>query len=243
LTLSTVLETTAAEVSGGYRNMAVPRRGGRQSSAAVKMKREAAATGLSDSQMQGGATVLGYAMRTLIFVLLVGLLPGLSVSWAEEKIAKRHQTTLGLYCHPAQAAKMLKEGKGKVYLLDVRTPGEYVFLGHPAEARNIPYSFLVEEWSAALKKPDMQLNAKFVEEVKAHYKPDDTIILMCRSGDRSARGVDLLAKAGFTKAYTMLEGFQGDMIDGRRSKFGWANRGLPWTYELNPDLVYQGKNK
>ncbi len=182
-------------------------------------------------------------MRTILLVCFLGMLPGLCASQAEEKIAKRHQTTLGLYCHPQEAAKMLKEGKGQVYLLDVRTPGEYVFLGHPKMARNIPYSFLVEEWSEALKKPDMQLNANFVEEVKAHYQPDDTIILMCRSGDRSARGVDLLAKAGFTKAYTMLEGFQGDMIDGRRSKFGWANRGLDWTYQLNPELVYKGENK
>ncbi|MEM1059547.1 MAG: rhodanese-like domain-containing protein [Verrucomicrobiota bacterium] len=179
-------------------------------------------------------------------LLLLTLLPAVALAAGKpnpEKIAKKHQTSLGLYVHPQEAYEMIQAGAGKVHLLDVRTPGEYVFLGHPAMARNIPYSFLVEEWSEALQKPDMRLNADFVEQVKAHYQPGDTIILMCRSGDRSARGVDLLAKAGFTKAYTMLEGFQGDMIDGRRSKFGWANHGLPWTYELDPKLVYQGKNE
>ena len=44
----------------------------------------------------------------------------------------------------------------------------------------------------------------------------------------------------------MLGGFEGDKIDnadsiynGQRKLGGWKNEGLPWTYHIDRDLVYQ----
>jgi len=72
---------------------------------------------------------------------------------------------------------------------------------------------------------------------------DTTIILMCRSGDRSAKAQDLLIQSGYTKVYGVVEGFEGDMAKdgpntGRRAVNGWKNAGLPWTYKLDKAKMY-----
>ena len=52
--------------------------------------------------------------------------------------------------------------------------------------------------------------------------------------ERSARAADVLAKAGFTQVYNVVEGFEGDYgKTGRRDVNGWKNAGLPWTYKLD----------
>ena len=55
--------------------------------------------------------------------------------------------------------------------------------------------------------------------------------------------VNLLAKLGFTKVYSVTEGYEGDIAaDGplkrTRSVNGWKNDGLPWSYELDKKKVY-----
>lgn len=62
---------------------------------------------------------------------------------------------------------------------------------------------------------------------------------MCRSGDRSARAVNLLKDAGFTTVYSVIDGFEGDMApQGRRTVNGWKNPGLPWTCKLEKAKVF-----
>jgi rhodanese-related sulfurtransferase len=71
----------------------------------------------------------------------------------------------------------------------------------------------------------------------------DKVILMCRSGDRSAVAANSLAAAGFTQVYSQIEGFEGDMSpEGRRTVNGWKNAGLPWTYRLDKARVYFSRN-
>ena len=43
----------------------------------------------------------------------------------------------------------------------------------------------------------VEVNPDFIDHVKERFKPDDTILVMCRSGGRSAMAVNMLAKAGF----------------------------------------------
>ena len=45
------------------------------------------------------------------------------------------------------------------------------------------------------------------------FKPDDTIVAMCRSGGRSAFAINMLAKAGFVNVYNIIDGFEGDTVD------------------------------
>ena len=69
-------------------------------------------------------------------------------------------------------------------------------------------------------------------------------MVMCRSGGRSAMAVNLLAKAGFTNVYNIIDGMEGDAVEdpdsvfvGQRLVNGWKNAGCPWTYELTGDRL------
>jgi rhodanese-related sulfurtransferase len=73
---------------------------------------------------------------------------------------------------------------------------------------------------------------------------------MCRSGGRSALAVNALAKAGFVNAYNIIDGMEGDKVDdpgsvyiGKRMKNGWKNSGSPWTYDVNPELIWLTKRQ
>jgi len=161
------------------------------------------------------------------------------------ELPKRKQTTLGLYVTAKEAYAMYQKNPDKIKILDCRTPQEYAFVGHAPMAVNIPSKFMTYKWNPKKKMYVMKDNAKFVKEVKKVFKPTDTILDMCRSGDRSAVAVNLLAKAGFKHVYSITDGFEGDMVKdknspnyGRRLKNGWKNAGAPWTYDLDPNLMY-----
>ena len=88
-------------------------------------------------------------------------------------------------------------------------------------------------------------NHGFVAEVARRFKPGDTLLLMRRSGHRSAPAVNALAEAGFINVYSVIDGFEGDPVAdraspdfGKRIRNGWRNEPLPWTTELDPALVY-----
>ena len=165
------------------------------------------------------------------------------------EIPKSKQTTLGLYTTSAEAFEKWRLDP-EIRILDCRTPEEYVFVGHAPMALNIPKQFMTYEYSADDKGPVMRNNPDFMGEVTAKLKPSDTIYVMCRSGGRSAKTVDMLAEAGYTKVYNIVDGFEGDKIkdegsyfNGKRMRNGWKNSGAPWTYALDPDLMYLPENK
>jgi len=66
---------------------------------------------------------------------------------------------------------------------------------------NIPKQLMTYEFSADDKGPVMRNNPDFMEAVTAKLKPSDTIYVMCRSGGRGAKTVDMLAEACYTKVY------------------------------------------
>lgn len=155
------------------------------------------------------------------------------------------QTTLGKYMTAEEAYQKWSSDSAGVKVLDVRTPEEYTFVGHAPMARNLPVRVWSGTWNAQKKSYDLLENPGFQEEAKKLFKPDETILVMCRSGQRSAAAVNLLAKAGFTNAYTVVDGFEGDAVTaadspdkGKRTLNGWKNSKAPWTYALDPALVY-----
>lgn len=164
---------------------------------------------------------------------------------------KKH-TTVGLYVTAKEAYAMWQKDQDKVKVLDCRTPEEYAYVGHAAMAVNIPSQFMTYRWNPEKKENLMKDNPKFVQQVKKAFKPTDTILVMCRSGHRSAASVEKLAKAGFKTVYNIHDGFEGDKVKdkndpnyGKRAKDGWRIAGLPWTYDLDTNLMYlpQGKPK
>jgi rhodanese-related sulfurtransferase len=189
------------------------------------------------------------ARRSLIFLaaglFVLGTLYSFSLAAGEpENPIKR--TTLGKYVTAAEAYEMWRSKPEQVKILDVRTPEEYVYVGHPAMARNIPFKIWKGHWNDEKKAFDLSENQDFAVQVKKYYRPTDTILVMCRSGDRAAEAVNALAKVGFSEAYNMVDSFEGDLVtddqsyfQGKRMRNGWKNAGAPWTYGLDEELVYR----
>ena len=132
----------------------------------------------------------------------------------------------------------------RVMLLDVRTPEEVMFVGHAPMAWKVPVVAISYEWDATKKQFPARPLPDFVARVHEVAKPDDTLMVMCRSGGRSAIAVNQLAAAGFKNVYNITDGMEGDMVNdpdsaflGQRLKNGWKNSGCPWTYELTGDRM------
>ena len=193
-------------------------------------------------------------MQSKRTILLLGIVITLSNTLAQAdgkpdanglNVPREEQTVLGLYLTAKQAFDRWKANPEKVTIIDVRTPEEYIFVGHPVMAWNVPLKFVVYEWNVEKAKPVMKNNPDFVAQVKKIAGPQDTILITCRSGQRSGPAVNMLAEAGFNKAYSIIDGVEGDKVSdpnnvfhGLRMKNGWKNSALPWTCDLNPELMY-----
>jgi len=169
---------------------------------------------------------------------------------ATREIPAAKQTSLGLYVTAKEAYEKWKAAPGQVKVLDVRTPEECLFVGHPEMAWNIPFLFMTHQWDEEKNWYALKPNRKFVARVKEWAKPKDTILVMCRSGDRAAKAVDELAKAGFTNVYNIVHGMEGDSVkdpenlyDGKRMKNGWKNSGLPWTYKIDRERAWVAEDE
>lgn len=130
---------------------------------------------------------------------------------------------------PARQAWDMIQHEPKSLLLDVRSHMEFLFIGHPVGAINIPW----------IDEPDWNINPHFVREVRqlllgglAHDGSGDNVpvLLICRSGKRSREAGELLLKNGFTNVYNIEEGFEGELDDHhhRSTRGGWRFEGLPW---------------
>ena len=195
------------------------------------------------------------SMRFGLFaVALVAAAMSCSVAAGNEwsKLPKKKQTKLGLYMTASQAYDLVKKDAKNVVFLDVRTRAEVNFLGAPvAVDANVPYMKL-NEWYAWNEKKNnfkMEVNSDFADDVADQVaakglKKSDTIILMCRSGSRSSKAADLLAGLGYTKVFSVVDGFEGDKATtgkykGQRVVNGWKNSGLPWSYKLVKTKMYK----
>ena len=133
----------------------------------------------------------------------------------------------------------------KVKIIDVRTPEEFMWVGHAPMAWKVPLVAVTYQWDSEKKQFPAHPLPDFVARVQRVAAPDDTLMVMCRSGGRSAMAVNLLAQAGFKNVYNIIDGMEGDKVDdpasvyhGKRMKNGWKNSGSPWTYDINPDLLW-----
>jgi rhodanese-related sulfurtransferase len=154
-------------------------------------------------------------------------------------LPKEKQTALGLYVTAKEAYELWRTDPEKIKILDVRTPEEYLFVGHPPMAWKIPLAAQSYEWNSEKQQFPMKPLPDFVSRVKEVATPDDTILVTCRSGGRSAMATNALAQAGFTKVYNIIDGMEGDGNGDSDStpRGGWKNSGCPWTKNLTPDRM------
>ncbi len=160
------------------------------------------------------------------------------------ELPKEKQTTLGLYVTAKEAYVKWEANPDNVKILDVRTPDEYITIGHPDMAWNIPVFLQTYQWDEVKQYFSMKPNPEFMNQVQRVLKKDDVILVTCRSGGRSAMAVNQMAAAGYKNVYNITDGFEGDLVEdtesvyeGQRMKNGWKNSGVPWTYKIDPKLV------
>jgi rhodanese-related sulfurtransferase len=168
----------------------------------------------------------------------------ISTLHSSHQVPEEKLTSLELYLTAREAYEIWKADPERIKVLDVRTFEEYVLIGHAEMAANVPMAFPTYNFDANKGNYSVVVNADFIAHVKDRFEPNDTILVMCRSGGRSAMAVNSLAQAGFTKVHNIIDGFEGDKVDdpesiyhGMRMRNGWKNS-VPWTYHLDPKLVW-----
>ena len=120
------------------------------------------------------------------------------------------------------AAYAFLQAHPEALLIDCRTEIEYLYVGHPVGAEHIA-------WQEA---PDWAVDPDFVRKVlfRAEQDLSRPVLLICRSGRRSAHAAICLHDAGFMQVINIREGFEGELdgLDHRGTLGGWRFHGLPW---------------
>jgi rhodanese-related sulfurtransferase len=113
-------------------------------------------------------------------------------------------------------------------VIDVRTMAEWNFVGLP-DLSDLGRRVHTIEWQGF---PTGAQNPVFVTEAVQALGADKTapVLLLCRSGARSRAAAVALTQAGYTNAFNIAGGFEGDPDDQdhRGNINGWKASGLPW---------------
>ena len=113
---------------------------------------------------------------------------------------------------------------GAAQLVDVRSVEEYRFVGHVPGTLNVP-------WATGTS---LTRNPRFLRELEAKLSNKELpVLLLCRSGKRSALAAEAATKAGLPQVFNVLEGFEGeiDAYGQRGHGDGWRFHGLPWEQD------------
>ena len=143
------------------------------------------------------------------------------------------------HVEPVEAWRRLEAEPGAL-LVDVRSDMEFLMIGHPKGAVNVPW----------IDAPDWTVNPRFVAEVRklllgrprtgapgrdgraigAGASGPAPLFLICRSGNRSVDAARALAAEGIEDAIVVRGGFEGPLDEEhhRGTIAGWRHAGLPW---------------
>ena len=127
---------------------------------------------------------------------------------------------------PRDAFELLREDPAAL-LVDVRSDMEYLMIGHPDGAVNVPW----------IDAPDWTVDERFVAEVRklmlgrGSAEGAAPLVLICRSGNRSRDAARALLEAGLRRVHVVEGGFEGPLDEAhhRGTVAGWRFAGLPWV--------------
>ena len=122
---------------------------------------------------------------------------------------------------PNLAWKLFKAGQA--VLVDVRTPEELSYVGRVPKALHVVWAHGVAQTR----------NPNFIQELERKVSKDAVVLFLCRSGKRSAGAAAAASEAGYTHAFNVLEGFEGELDEHHRRGYegGWRFHGLPWVQD------------
>lgn len=168
---------------------------------------------------------------------------------AADSVSPGKKTLLGLYVTAEEAGRMLENED--VILVDIRSRAEVAFLGLPERVdKHIPFMEMAElaPFDDGSGTYPLERNPDFARDFVFFLRDrgaggSTKVILMCRSGSRSAKAADVLARMGYEAVYSMVDGFEGDRAvegaqAGQRVVNGWKNAGLKWTYRISAAQAY-----
>jgi rhodanese-related sulfurtransferase len=112
---------------------------------------------------------------------------------------------------------------GDAVLVDVRTAEELKYVGHVPGSHHVAW----QTGTALIRNP------RFLKELEQKAPKDANVLLLCRSGKRSAAAAEAATKAGFLNVFNVREGFEGEKDESqhRGEEGGWRRQGLPWVQE------------
>ena len=122
---------------------------------------------------------------------------------------------------PQEAHRLFSAHGAKI--VDVRSEFEYSTIGRIKGSSLISWRF----W------PSGEANPNFLAELRRQCATSDIVLFLCRSGVRSHSTAVTAAAAGFTLAFNIAQGFEGDLDErGQRGNIGgWRKAGLPWVQD------------
>lgn len=122
---------------------------------------------------------------------------------------------------PQEALELVAAGVAR--LVDVRTPEERKFVGYVPDSLHVAWM----TGTAMLRNP------RFVRELEGKTRKDEVLLFLCRSGQRSAAAAEAASRAQFRNAFSVVEGFEGELDERKRrgTTSGWRFYGLPWVQD------------
>lgn len=159
--------------------------------------------------------------------------------WAPTK-----RSAVDLYLRAQEVPAFIAQQNGKVLFVDVRTEEEVREQGTPAMVdANVPYFFsksYVLPWGSEnypITGYGTSGFSRMIGELAARkgLTKHDPVILISNHGERSALAASLLAWHGFTRVYSVIDGYAGDIgTNGSSPKNGWRGHRLPWKIDPAP---------
>lgn len=122
---------------------------------------------------------------------------------------------------PREAYEILQK-TSNAQLVDVRSKAELELVGRVPQATHIEWAFY----------PGWIANPDFAAHLEMQVDHEALVMFMCRTGGRSHHAAALANQHGFSEAYNVLEGFEGESDPQSKQRGtinGWKHAGLPWT--------------
>ena len=128
---------------------------------------------------------------------------------------------------PQESWDLLKADE-RAILLDVRTVEEWQSVGVPdlSEVGGNDRAFYIPWLTAAGQNQNFLQDV--VSQLELSAEDDRPIVILCRSGRRSISAAEALTAAGFSRAYNILFGFEGELNPATGQNVGgWSVEQLP----------------
>ena len=165
---------------------------------------------------------------------------------AEADVPTGKRTFASLYVDAQRAYALRHRYPGAVVLVDIRSTMELGLTGHAEGVDlNVPFYEIIQPlvWNEPSQGWTMAANPRFAAQLDQRLQQqgvshDAVVMLICRSGDATARAADELTLRGYRRVVSVVDGYEGDLgPDGQRASNGWKNAGLPWIARANTVLI------